>query len=416
MQNVISKVVGLIFPNVKKNIKTLHALGISLIDFLVLLYYNDKKKNIKPNNSTKKKVLIIRLDAIGDAIIWLDSLRMFKTLYPPHAYDITLLCNIVWIDLVKDGLYVDNCIGIDRLKFKNNLTFRYQQFKKISKQKYDIVINAAYSRQFLVDDSIVRASSAFEKIGHCGDYSSTTQFQNVISNAWYSRLVVNSEKNLMEIGRNAELMHGLGLSQIVTKFPELLCIRNKKPTFDKYYVIFPGASSPKKSWPIENYSLLCKKIYDKYKIPGYICGSVAELALGKSLMAFTGPNVLCDLTGKTTLLELCEIIRNAKILISNDTSAAHISVAVSTPLICMLGGGHYGRFLPYKVDDTEGRPIPKVFTRHMQCFGCNWNCICKNKKWETWPCISGINVDDVWNYIVGSCYFTSDKTTGRCEV
>ena len=54
-----------------------------------------------------------------------------------------------------------------------------------------------------------------------------------------------------------------------------------------------------------------------------------------------------DVTLKTTLMQLAELTKNAELLISNDTSAVHIGVAVNTNVICLSNGNTYGRFVPY---------------------------------------------------------------------
>ena len=83
-----------------------------------------------------------------------------------------------------------------------------------------------------------------------------------------------------------------------------------------------------------------------------------------------------DLVGKTSLVELVELLRNALLVLSNETSAVHIGAAVGAPVICILGGGHFGRFLPYVVEKPEpSRPTPIVVVQPMSCFGCNWQCV-----------------------------------------
>jgi ADP-heptose:LPS heptosyltransferase len=40
-------------------------------------------------------------------------------------------------------------------------------------------------------------------------------------------------------------------------------------------------------------------------------------------------------------------IAESQLLLSNDTGAVHIAVAVETPCVCISNGNHYGRFVPY---------------------------------------------------------------------
>ena len=100
-----------------------------------------------------------------------------------------------------------------------------------------------------------------------------------------------------------------------------------------------------------------------------------------------------NLTGETTLPEFCELVRGAKLLIGNETSAVHIAAATNTPSICLLGGGHFGRFMPYSEKIKGMKPVA-VFSR-MDCYGCNWKCIHINSNNEVTPCIKKIKINDV---------------------
>ncbi len=105
-----------------------------------------------------------------------------------------------------------------------------------------------------------------------------------------------------------------------------------------------------------------------------------------------------NLAAKTTLPEFVEVIRRAKILVSNDTAAVHISAAVGTPSVCILGGGHYGRFLPYSLE-TENSTTPVSVIHKMDCYNCNWICTQPSKKGKAAPCIANIRVEQVLNVV-----------------
>jgi ADP-heptose:LPS heptosyltransferase len=65
-----------------------------------------------------------------------------------------------------------------------------------------------------------------------------------------------------------------------------------------------------------------------------------------------------------------------------DSSPAHLAVAVNTPTVCVIGGGHYKRFFPYG--------DPKLFraaTEELDCFYCDWKC-----KFGTPFCVQDIPV------------------------
>jgi ADP-heptose:LPS heptosyltransferase len=51
--------------------------------------------------------------------------------------------------------------------------------------------------------------------------------------------------------------------------------------------------------------------------------------------------------GKTDLVQLKQMLQGAELVVSNDTSAAHISALSKVPTIALCNGNKYGRFFPY---------------------------------------------------------------------
>jgi len=85
------------------------------------------------------------------------------------------------------------------------------------------------------------------------------------------------------------------------------------------------------------------------------------------------------------IMLLIEAIAGSKLVLSAETSVAHIATALDKPLVTLLGGGHYGWFAPWR------RTHRQVWlTNSLPCFGCNWRCIYSQPL-----CITGINVDDI---------------------
>ncbi len=74
-----------------------------------------------------------------------------------------------------------------------------------------------------------------------------------------------------------------------------------------------------------------------------------------------------NLSGKTTLLQAAAILRRCRLAVGAETALAHIACAVSTPNVVLLGGGHFGRFMPYSALTT-------VACLPLACYGCDWKC------------------------------------------
>ncbi|MBI9084499.1 MAG: glycosyltransferase family 9 protein [Desulfobacterales bacterium] len=337
---------------------------------------------------------VIRMDAIGDFILWLDTAKELQQLYPETK--ITLIANQIWADLAALLPYWDKVVAIDRKSLIRNPAYRLKMLRRIRRWGFESAIQATFSREFRYGDSVIRASGALHRVGAMCDLSNITQLQRKISNKWYSHLVPSTDSQLTEIERNAEFIRRIGLPNFTPQIPILPKLKALTSPFiiqKPYFVLFPGASDPIRRWPVEYFSEILCRLITSTGMASVLCGSKEERSLCERIINVSGM-VALNLAGDTTLSDLVELIRDARLLISNETSAIHIAAAVSTPSVCILGGGHYGRFLPYN-SKTESQIIPIPVTHKMDCYNCNWICTQPHEQGKPAPCISKINVEQV---------------------
>ncbi len=380
---------------IKAFLRFLRLWGLLITDSVVMFGYPRTNRQLN-----KKRVLLIRLDAIGDFILWLDAAKDLRKLYPQGQFELVLLGNERWTSLAQDLPYFDRVWSLNILRFINNSVYRFKMLRKVRQTGFDIVIQPTFSRVFLTGDAIARISGAGEKIAFQGDYSNIKPWQKRISDKWHTRIITSDNKPLMELVRNAEFMRGLGLKNFYADVPDLM-VQAPLPESLRdadYYVLFPGAGFDMKRWPTSSFARLAQKIYQATGWLGIICGGKGEEVLGKELMESTNVPIQ-DWTGCTSLKELAVIISRAHLLIGNDTGAVHIAAAVSTPAICILGGGHYGRFIPYQLEGETAKPLPVPVTHEMDCFGCDWQCIYNVPPGEAVPCIKHVSVEAVWKEV-----------------
>jgi len=72
-------------------------------------------------------------------------------------------------------------------------------------------------------------------------------------------------------------------------------------------------------------------------------------------------------------------------------------MATQTKAVCILGGGHFGRFAPYPGHLTNK---PTCIFEKMDCYNCNWDCKFKTAENIPYPCISGVSLDKVWQTVL----------------
>jgi ADP-heptose:LPS heptosyltransferase len=245
---------------------------------------------------------------------------------------------------------VDNFIWINRKKFYGNLIYKFKILKEIHDYGFEIAIETTYSREVLFGDEIVRVSGAAERIGNSGSLDKHAKWKrNLFSDKWYTKLISSNEDNLFEFYRNKEFFENLLETGIDIKKPSIDAanISYSKLNSNKYIVLFPGGSSVKRRWDINNYLKIARYILINSDYDIVIDGSKKEIKLAQYIWDNLKSERVFITAGSTSLPEMAKLLSSSDLLISNETSAVHFAAAVGTPFICISNGAFYNRFHPY---------------------------------------------------------------------
>ena len=299
-----------------------------LIDNLLL-------KFVRPKTKTKT-LLVLRLDAIGDYVLFRNYLEILAKSKKYQGYKITLCGNTIWQSLARewDSEFVDSFIWLDRKKFYHNPAYRFEFQKKIRKQGFEVVLNPVYSRLLLFGDAIVKVSGAKIRIGNFGNTDNLIPKEKKITDKYYSKLIQASPKIIFEFDRNKEFFEHLLEEKIDLKSPQIQQIKKNKKT---HLVVFAGASEAYKRWNWKKFAILAFQIAQKYDLEVILVGSKSELEISDSMMDFfkihnSNASKLIkftNLTTQTSLLELSQIIADSELLLTNETVAVHLAVIPS---------------------------------------------------------------------------------------
>ena len=350
--------------------------------------------SLLPRGRETNDVMIVRLDAIGDFVLWLDAAKELRRLHPGRR--LVLVGNAIWAGLASRMDYWDEVVPVHLSRFTRLSVYRLRVLASVRRRGFVRAVQPTYSRVSIVGDVLIRASRARERVGSAGDLSNMTPDEKRASDRIYTELVPARPGAMMEISRNAEFVSGLARAPVAPACPEIprlgelpAALRVDGP----YLVLFPGASAALRQWPAERFAETANRLAANTPMTTVLCGSDGERALCAEVAGrLSGPWI--DLSGRTALWEFVEIVRGARFLLGNETSAVHVAAAVRTPAVCILGGGHYGRFMPYG-DLVDGRHAPAAVIHSMACFGCNWICTQPHRAGGPVPCITGIAVDEV---------------------
>ena len=382
-----------------------------LLDFLFIIKNKIMHRQRKANEKTK--ILVVRLDAIGDFFMWLPYAKALRDAYPSDKFELSLLGSKSWMEAAQTLLDFDNYIPFETTRYLQEYPYHYLMLKTIYQGNYDMVLQPRLSREFLVEDMITVVSDApFSLCFKC----TTSSINPVLmkwSDKWYSDLlpfvrrpsgntVIGSILLDSEFAANEQFLKALNINFTPTSIKSLIAnVRNhtSKIIENDYFVVISGCSWKSKCWPVTKTSATVKAITEKYDIKAVICGCSDSNDKADYIEAQLRPEHVINLNGKTSLLEFIDLIANANFILANDTGGVHIAAAAKVKSFCTVGGGHFGRFLPYPKFVSHIYEMPAVIKQPMTCYGCNWQCAQLKNSLHTYPCISSIKPDEVFNKI-----------------
>jgi ADP-heptose:LPS heptosyltransferase len=363
-----------------------------------------------PVHARPGRLLVVKADGIGDFILFLDTFKEYRRLFPKDTWEITLLGNENWADLA-DGLpFADRYLFIDVKRFIFDYPYRFRAIRDIRTYGFTVSINPTFSRRFLIEDSIVRACGAVERIGSAGDMSNMLPWQKTRSDRWFTRLIPASAQPLTELERNAEFLRGLGLTDFTPGLPPLQVSERKfSPVPEPYVVLAPGGNNPSRRWPAERFAETARTMYDRYGLTPVIVGGPSDGSLAETIVGHA-PSLPWVNRAGVSLSETVHLISHAGLAIANDTGAAHIAAALRRPTVCVAGGGHWNRFVPYPADIGDTMIVSR---RPMECAPCNWRCKYSVSEGEPYPCVVKVTVEQVLDSIRSLLDHRADDRTAE---
>jgi heptosyltransferase I len=118
---------------------------------------------------------------------------------------------------------------------------------------------------------------------------------------------------------------------------------------EPYAVVIPGSAHASKCWPAERFAALADRLASEQGLAVVATGGKSESPMIEKIRRLA-KHPPANLAGQTSLPELVEVLRGAKLVVSNDTGPGHLAGALGRPLVMMFSWSNPLRVGPY------GRP------------------------------------------------------------
>lgn len=312
------------------------------LGFLLLGAAEAARRGFRPpalEHATVRRVLVVRLDLLGDFVLSIPAIASLRAAYPDAALDLLVLPYVA--PLARQVAGVDRVIELDVNQYRRPSGWRRwseltRVLRALRARRYDLAV-VLHGR---VPSGLAALSGARYRVGYAGE-SYPGALHRAIPGRRYHRPA-------HEVAYCLELVRALGLPTVeaapelpvapeaAARVDALLAAAGVGPA-DCVVAVHPGASNGvAKRWPAERWAALCGRLASGLGARVVLTGSAADGALTARIAAAADPPPL-DLAGQTPLPELAALLKRAALVLSGDTGPLHLAQAVGTPVVAIFG-------------------------------------------------------------------------------
>lgn len=289
------------------------------------------RRNFAVKPGEIKKVLVGRIDHMGDALLLRPALYQLRAQRPD--LEIHLLTTPENSTLFLLDSFVDKVISFEGHWFQKDISWFvkirsfFKMLSRVRHGKYDAAID------FRGD---VRLNLLFFFSG-----IPIRMGYGVTGGGWLLTHEKSWAENRHEVARNIDMLAQMAV------FADIETVKNTPVHFPSstearvkrliqsmgtlpYAVIHAGAGNPEKEWPWVNFCRLAKQLIESKKIENIILVGTTEEKKRSGEMLLEG---IIDLRGQTDLDELAYLLKYAVFFIGNDSGPAHLAAAQSVRIV-----------------------------------------------------------------------------------
>lgn len=343
-----------------------------IIKLIQTIFKNKEEQYNEFNKKQINRILILRLDEIGDVVMTTPFIRELRRNFPKA--EITLIVKSQIYNLVELCPYVDKILTFNRysgrFSFIINIFKAYNFSKKnLQKEQFDLCIIPRWDTDVYGASYLAYFSKAKRRIAYSECVSAIKSVENKGFDAFFTDVITKTE-HLHEVERNLDVLRFLNMS-IKNDRLELWNERNIISTLAKEdiktlkFVVVTSTSSEFKEWNINNYIDVINRITGRFSVDVILLGS-GERAQCQAKILGKNCCIKCNLVNKTTLRESLSILKESDLYLGGDTGPTHLAAVAGIKGIALYADNYneknYGyncpeRFGPWKSNIEAMSPL-----------------------------------------------------------
>ena len=312
--------------------------------------------------SPAKKILIIKPSALGDIVLALPALTALRKSFPQAR--ISWLVRQEYAELLRGHPDLNEIILFDR-RLLGKWWCRKKAFvnllgllRHLREERFDLVFDF---QGLFRTGFFARATGCRERIGMAN--------ARELAHLFYTRKIPQDYSCIHLVDYYLKMAEEAGAQKEKPefKFPENAgaveavkgVLSENNVNCENYVVLVPSAARKEKLWPIERFAQLADKITAKFGSSIVATGTQAEREYIDTLVK-TAQTAVANLAGKTSISELTALLKNASLVVSNDTGPGHIAAGLGVPMVMIFGPVNPARLRPYNKPDCIAAVEPNT--------------------------------------------------------
>ena len=287
-----------------------------------------------------KKILIIKLRHHGDVLLTSPVFSYLKKTLPQVQVDAFLYQDT--LPMLQGHPGITHFLLYDKGCKKGSFWKRIKQelsiFAQVKKNKYDLVINLTEGDRGAI---VAMISGSRYKVGFDRKGKRVLGRKNL-----YTQMIKHCPNPRHTVEKQLDALRCIGLFPTVEERDLFLQIEEKDFASAKdllsfegdYVLIHPVSRWRFKCLPPSTMSALIQELVKQGKKVVLTAGPAhEEKEMIQQILKNCPKENVFDLSGKTTLKDLCALVAMAKMLVCVDSVPLHIASAVKTPVVALFG-------------------------------------------------------------------------------
>ncbi|GAC1403758.1 MAG: lipopolysaccharide heptosyltransferase II [Ktedonobacteraceae bacterium] len=293
-----------------------------------------------------KRILIIRVDLIGDLVMSLTAVRVLKRTYPDAEIDLLAVSSSAKV--VTNDPDLAQVIGYDpniwrrpkALAIRQNWCDLFALWHRLQARHYDLAINL-FGHWASV---LIALSGAQRRLGFSHENYPGFLTDTIPGEHWEA----NDHKH--EVDYCLELAQAAGATVTpAARIPHLTVdpqarqqveqlLQHEGVQADTTLIACHVSSNngQSKRWPVPYWAELIDRLIREDGASVVLTGAPDDLPLISEVLCRTHEHPI-NLAGKTSLTQLAALYQRSNLLVTGDSGPMHIAAAVGTPLIAIHG-------------------------------------------------------------------------------